>query len=68
MPEHSNQRRDFVKKAAYMAPAILTLAAAASYAKPGSEKINVNRLDDRSHSEHSEHPEHPEHAEHPEHP
>ncbi len=31
-------RRDFVKKAAYVAPAILTLKATPSYAKSGSEK------------------------------
>jgi hypothetical protein len=31
-------RRDFVRKAAYVAPAILTLAVAPSYAKAGSEK------------------------------
>jgi hypothetical protein len=31
-------RREFVKKAAYVPPAILTLAVAPSYAKAGSEK------------------------------
>ena len=31
-------RRDFVKKAAYVAPVIVTLAVAPSYAKAGSEK------------------------------
>jgi len=31
-------RREFVKRAAYVAPAILTLAVAPSYAKAGSEK------------------------------
>jgi len=31
-------RRNFVKRAAYVAPAILTLAAAPAFAKPGSEK------------------------------
>jgi hypothetical protein len=31
-------RRQFVKRAAYVAPAILTLAVAPSYAKAGSEK------------------------------
>lgn len=36
--EHSNSRREFVKKAAYIAPAILTLQAAPAYAKPGSIK------------------------------
>jgi hypothetical protein len=36
--EHSNSRREFVKKAAYMAPAILTLQAAPAYVKAGSVK------------------------------
>ena len=31
-------RREFIKKAAYVAPAILTLAVAPAYAKAGSEK------------------------------
>ncbi len=31
-------RRDFIKKAAYVAPAILTLAVAPAYAKAGSVK------------------------------
>jgi hypothetical protein len=31
-------RRDFMRRAAYVAPAILTLAVAPSYAKAGSEK------------------------------
>jgi hypothetical protein len=31
-------RRDFIKKAAYVAPAILTLAVAPGYAKAGSMK------------------------------
>lgn len=34
----SDTRREFVKRAAYIAPAILTLAAAPAYAKSGSEK------------------------------
>ena len=34
----SNSRRDFVKKAAYLAPAVLTLQAASSVAKAGSVK------------------------------
>ena len=38
-------RRDFVRKAAYAAPAILTLPAAAAYAKQGSEK--ADRRDDK---------------------
>jgi hypothetical protein len=36
--EHDASRRDFVRKAAYVTPAILTLPAAAAYAKNGSEK------------------------------
>ena len=31
-------RREFIKKAAYVAPVILTLAAAPAYAKSGSDK------------------------------
>jgi hypothetical protein len=34
----SGSRRQFVKKAVYLAPAILTLAVAPSYAKAGSQK------------------------------
>jgi hypothetical protein len=34
----NNPRREFVKKAVYLPPAILTLAVAPSYAKAGSEK------------------------------
>jgi len=34
----SKSRREFVKKAAYIAPAILTLQAASSVAKAGSVK------------------------------
>jgi hypothetical protein len=36
--QHNEGRREFVKKAAYVAPVILTLAAAPAYAKAGSEK------------------------------
>ena len=37
--EQNNQaRREFIKKAAYVAPAIVTLAVRPSYAKAGSEK------------------------------
>jgi hypothetical protein len=36
--EHSSSRREFVKKAAYVAPAILTLQAAPAYVKAGSIK------------------------------
>ena len=38
MDKPESARREFVKKAVYLAPAILTLPAAAAYAKPGSEK------------------------------
>src|SRR6476646_6277927 len=41
MTESLNTRRDFVKKAAYAAPAILTLAAVSSYAKFGSDKADL---------------------------
>jgi hypothetical protein len=34
----SNSRRNFVKKAAYLAPAILTMQAGSAYAKSGSAK------------------------------
>ena len=34
----SSSRRDFVKKAAYVAPAILSLKAAPAFAKQGSSK------------------------------
>jgi hypothetical protein len=34
----SNRRREFVKRAVYVAPAILTLAATPAYAKAGSDK------------------------------
>ena len=33
-----SSRRDFVKKAMYVAPVVLTLAAAPEYAKAGSDK------------------------------
>jgi len=36
--KHKASRREFVKRAAYIAPAIITLRAAPSYAKAGSEK------------------------------
>lgn len=35
---HGTSRRDFVRKSVYVAPAILSLAAAPAYAKAGSEK------------------------------
>lgn len=34
----SETRREFVKRAAYITPAILTLAVAPAYAKSGSDK------------------------------
>jgi hypothetical protein len=43
--QHSNSRREFVKKAAYVAPAILTLAVAPSYAKAGSVKEEKKEKD-----------------------
>ena len=36
--KHKVSRREFVKKAAYIAPAIITLTAAPSYARAGSDK------------------------------
>ena len=39
MAESSKSRRSFVKKAAYVAPAVLTLAAAPAYVKAGSDKL-----------------------------
>ncbi len=36
--EKQNSRREFVKKAAYVTPIIITLAVAPSYAKSGSAK------------------------------
>ena len=36
--QHSGSRREFVKKAAYVAPAILTLQAAPAYVKAGSKE------------------------------
>ena len=38
MEKQQESRREFVKKAAYITPAILTLAVAPSYAKAGSYK------------------------------
>ena len=38
MSSREESRRDFVKRAAYIAPAILTLPAAPEYAKAGSVK------------------------------
>lgn len=39
MTTHDPSRRAFVKKAAYVAPAIVTLAAAPAYARLGSERV-----------------------------
>ena len=41
--EHKPSRRQFVKKAAYVTPAILTLAVAPSYAKRASNPAKVVR-------------------------
>lgn len=38
MGDSPGTRREFVKKAAYVAPAILTLATSPAFAKSGSEK------------------------------
>jgi len=38
MSQHISARRRFVKRAAYVTPAILTLAASPSFAKAGSTK------------------------------
>lgn len=40
MTVSNSSRRDFVKRGAYIAPAILTLAAAPEFAKAGSVKPN----------------------------
>lgn len=40
MSSKGKGRRAFVKKAAYIAPAILTLAAAPEFAKAGSDKFH----------------------------
>ena len=37
MKEHDSSRREFVKKAAYVAPAVLSLKATSAFAKSGSE-------------------------------
>lgn len=43
---HANDsRRQFVQKAAYVAPAILTLAATPAFAKSGSEKVDKDKGD-----------------------
>jgi hypothetical protein len=45
MHTSDDSRRGFVKKAAYVAPAILTLAAAPAFAKSGSEKYEKGPKD-----------------------
>jgi hypothetical protein len=40
---HNPSRRSFVKKAAYAAPAILTLSAISSVAKAGSEPVKKKK-------------------------
>lgn len=47
MPDHEPSRRQFVKKAAYITPAILSLAVAPAYAKNGSEKNNEDKEKDK---------------------
>ena len=54
-------RREFVKRAAYVAPAILTLAAAPAYAKAGSDKGDANWPTDSADAQHPDHPDHPDH-------
>lgn len=46
MDNSPDSRREFVKKAAYVAPAILTLAASPAFAKSGSEKPDKDGRDD----------------------
>ena len=41
----SESRRDFVKKAIYVAPVVLTLAAAPAFAKTGSDKKDKDPKD-----------------------
>jgi hypothetical protein len=41
--KHDASRRDFVKKAAYVAPVILSLSAVSSVAKAGSEPRDPQR-------------------------
>jgi hypothetical protein len=43
MSDHKPARRKFIKKAAYITPAILTLTVAPAYAKAGSEKPPKNK-------------------------
>ena len=41
MKEHDSSRREFVKKAAYVAPAVLSLKATSAFAKCGSGNEDV---------------------------
>lgn len=45
MSRANESRRDFVKRAAYVAPAVLTLAAAPEFAKAGSSKAGGSAKD-----------------------
>ena len=47
MKKHSPSRRAFVKKAAYVAPAVLSLQAFSSMAKAGSHKGDRPDKDDK---------------------
>lgn len=45
--QHRASRRNFVKKALYIAPVILTLQAAPAYVKAGSDKNGPGKPDKR---------------------
>ena len=47
MEEHDASRREFVKKAAYVTPVILTLQAAPAYVKAGSVKGDKDKDKDK---------------------
>ncbi len=47
--EHQESRRDFLKKAAYTAPVILTMAAAPAFATYGSARMNYKQRSKVSH-------------------
>jgi len=59
MDDSSDTRREFVKKAAYVAPAILTLAAAPAFAKSGSTKKGGKYGRDDDDDERNKPPKHP---------
>lgn len=42
MSEHNNSRRDFIKKAAYVAPVVLTLNALPTIASAGSVRLRCD--------------------------